>query len=294
MQPVRFSHVRAAAAVLLSFTSILAQDAPPVASARAALLEARTVAAQAKGKKGSERSAALEAGAMAFQRVAEAYPVDLSVAAEASFEAGELWRRRGSLAEAERAYRAALQSDPGRYEARASFEVAHLLRRGKQFDAAVELYRRVATLQPGSARGQSALLWCGRTMQAAGKLDDAIEAFGSALQAASGANAVIAAGNWLAKAQIRNGDLDAARATLAEVDKRTEAETAGDSPTARRLQVAVAEMTARRALQRGIDKKAGAADDAAAIEAEGDGGDEEKPVEAKAKVVVPARPKGGR
>lgn len=271
MHRVRFCSVRAAAAVLLSFASAVAQESgSPAVSARQALVDARAVAAQAKGKKGSERNAALEAGAAAFQQVAEAFPVELAVVAEASFEAGELWRRKGALAEAERAYRAALANDPSRYEARASFEVAHLLRRGKQADAAVELYRKVATLQPGSARAQDALLWCGRTLQACGRLDDAITAFTTALQSASGAAAVITAGNWLAKAKIRRGDLDGARTVFVDVEKRTADEVAGDTPAAKRLQTALAEMSARKALQRGIDRKAGAAEDAADLESDGD------------------------
>ncbi|MEZ5963929.1 MAG: hypothetical protein R3F56_08810 [Planctomycetota bacterium] len=275
MLRVRSFVARAAVSALLSLPSVVAQAAPAPASAKQMLAEARAVAAQAKGKKGSERSAALEAGAVAFERVVETCSADPAVVAEASFEAGELWRRRGSLAEAERAYRSALQSDPGRYEARASFEVAHLLRRGKQFDAAVELYRKVAGLQPGTARAQSALLWCGRTMQAANRIDAAVAAFRSALQSAGSAGAVIDAGNWLAKAQIRTGDLDAARATLAEVDQRTATETAGDSPAATRLRLRVTEMTARRALQRAADKEAGAADDAVDLEADGESQGEE-------------------
>lgn len=269
--------MRTAIAVLFSLVAVQAQDevASP-ATAKQALAEARAVAADAKGKKGSERIAALEAGAAAYQRVAEAYAADPAVAAEASFEAGELWRRRGSLAEAERAYRAALAGDPARYEARASFELAHLLRRGKQIEAAVELYRKVATLQPGTARAQNALVWCGRTLQAGGKIDDAVAAFSNALQSAAGAAAVIDAGNWLAKAQIRKGDLDGARGTIAEVEKRTSGEAAGETPAAQRVQTALAEMTARRALQRGLDKKTRAAEDAVDLESSGDEAEEKK------------------
>jgi tetratricopeptide (TPR) repeat protein len=280
MHLVRFCFVHPAVAVLLSFGSALAQESgSPAVSARQALVEARAVAAQATGKKGSERIAALDAGAAAFEKVAEAFAVDLAVAAEASFEAAELWRRKGALAEAERAYRAALANDSARYEARASFEVAHLLRRGKQPDAAVELYRKVATLQPGSARAQSALLWCGRTMQASGRVDDAVAAFEIALQSASEAAAIITAGNWLAKAKIRRGDLEGARTVLGDVEKRTAGELAADTPAAKRLQTALADMSARKALQRGIDKKTGATEDAADLESDGD--EETEKVDAK-------------
>src|SRR5690606_2644204 len=149
---------------------------------------------------------------------------------------------RGALPEAERAYRTALERDPGRYEARASFELAHLLRRGRQFEAAVELYRKVTTLQPGTARGQSAMLWIGRTWQAAGKLDEAIASFAAAFGTAASPTAVIEAGNWLAKAQLRKGDLVAAKQTISEVEKRTAADVAGDSPASKRLQTALANM----------------------------------------------------
>ena len=148
-----------------------AQAAPTVATGpKQALAEARALAAQSKGKTGPERAAALEAGAKAYQQVATNFGADTGVVAEASFEAAELWRRKGALADAEAAYRLALDNDPARYEPRACLELAHLLRRGKKFDAAVEQYRKVAGLQPGSARAHAAQLWIGRTQQVASKI----------------------------------------------------------------------------------------------------------------------------
>lgn len=290
-QPSRF--VRTAAAVLLSFACAHAQeDTARATTGRQALVEARTLAAQAKGKKGPERDAALIAGARAFEKVATDWAADVAIAAEASFEAAELWRRKGDLPEAERGYRAALAADPARYEPRASFELAHLLRRGKQFDAAVELYRKVAGLQPGSARAQDALVWCGRTLQTAARLDEAVRAFVVAFEAAANSSAIVTAGNWLAKAQIRGGDLEGARTTLARVDERTKAEAAADTPAAKRLKSNLAAMTARRALQRGIDKATGAADDAAEVETdESEEGGEESEEE---KTPPPGKPPVGK
>lgn len=268
----RFRQWCALVLVAASWSASLGAQASPQPGGKAALGNARSVAAAAKGKQGLERATALEAGARAFLAVAEQFKAEPMVAAEAAFEAAELWRRKGDLREAEAAYRTALEGDPTRFGVRATFELAHLLRRAKKSDDAVAFYRKVAEMQPGTARGQSALVWIGRTLQIVGQLDAAVTAFQDALGKAGNPAAVITAGNWLAKALLAKGDLDAARNALAEVDKRVAGEATGDTPAARRLQASLAEMTARRQLQRALDKKSGAATDAEAI----DGEDEEE------------------
>jgi tetratricopeptide (TPR) repeat protein len=301
MQRLTTCVLRATLLALSLLTALLAQpQATPSAqrpSPKQALEQARALAAQAKGKSGAERAAALEAGAKAYQNVAATHAADPGVVAEAAFEAAELWRRKGALADAEANYRAALDADRGRYGPRASFELAHLLRRGKKFDAAVELYREVAAMQPGSARAHSALLWVGRTLQAATRLDDAIVAFETALQAAPTPASLITTANWLAKVKIKQGDHEGARATIADVDRRVAADVAGDTPGAKRLQTALAEMSARRSLQRSLDKKNNAAADALDAEdndgdGDGDGereetGDSKKPADHKPEPKTP-------
>lgn len=270
---IRFRQWCALVLVAASWSASLGAQASPQPGGKAALGSARAVAAAAKGKQGLERATALEAGARAFLAVAEQFKAEPMVAAEAAFEAAELWRRKGDLREAEAAYRTALEGDPTRFGVRATFELAHLLRRAKKSDDAVAAYRKVAEMQPGTARGQSALVWIGRTLQIVGQLDGAVAAFQDAFGKAGNPAAVITAGNWLAKALLAKGDLDAARNALTEVDKRVAGEAAGDTPAARRLQASLAEMTARRQLQRALDKKSGAATDAEAL----DGEDEEEP-----------------
>lgn len=285
-------HLAALAVALSSLINLAAAQQAETAkpSGKAALAQARALAGAAKGKQGLERATALEAGARAFLAVAEQFKAEPMVVAEASFEAAELFRRKGDLAEAEGAYRAALTGDPTRFGVRATYELAHLMRRAKKADDAVTLYRKVAEMQPGTARAQSALLWVGRTLQLVGKLDDAATAFRDAFTKAATPSAVITAGNWLAKALLKKGDLDGARGTLAEVDKRVAGDATGDSPAAQRLQTTLAEMTARKALQRALDKKSGAAGDAEVVDA--DEKDEKEEEEAEA----PARPtgRGGR
>ncbi len=262
--------VPATTVAMFSLAAIAAQQpatpAVPAASPKQALAEARALAGLAKGKTGPERATALEAGARAYQQLATTFSADAGIVAEASYEAAELWRRKGALADAEAAYRVALEHDPSRYEARAAFELAHLLRRGKKTDAAVDLYRKVASLQPGSARAHSALVWIGRTQQAANKLDEAIAAFEVALQSAPTPAALISAGNWQAKAKIKKGDYEGARVTIADVDQRVANDVVGDSPAGKRLQAALVDMSARRALQRTLDKKTNASADALDVE----------------------------
>lgn len=247
---------------------------PPAPTGKRALAEARALADQVKGSSGPERNAALEAAARSFMQVAETFQADVGVAAEASFEAGELWRRRGTLTDAEPCYRKALSLDPARYDARASFEIAHIARRTRRFDEACELYGKVAGLQPTSARAQSAREWIGRTYQTAGRGPEALVAFRAALDQASNPGAVISAADWLVKAQVGVGDLTAARTTLAEIETRLAKDADGDSPAAARVRDALAGMSARRMLQRASDKKSDAAGDAIEVEgseAEGSG-----------------------
>lgn len=270
MSSHRFASIPFALLAALLATPLFAQaSTSPAPTGRQALREARALADQIKGSRGPERNAALEVAARSFMQVAETFQAEVGVAAEASFEAGELWRRRGTLADAEPCYRKALSLDPTRYEARASFEIAHIARRTKRYDEACELYGKVAGLQPTSARAQSAREWIGRTYQTAGRGPEALTAFRVALDQASNPGAVISAADWLVKAQVGVGDLTAARTTLAEIEARLAKDAEGDSPAAERVRDALAGMSSRRMLQRASDKKSDAAGDAIDIEGSG-------------------------
>ncbi len=273
MMNLRIASIPISLIACLFAAGLAAQVAsPPAVTGKSALAEARKLVDQIKGLAGPERNAALEAAARAHMQVAETFQAEVAVAAEAAFEAGELWRRRGALTDAEPCYRKASSLDPARYDARATLEVAHIARRTKRYDDAVQLYGKVAGLQPASARAQSAREWIGRTWQAAGRGADAVTAFRAALDAAVTPSAVVSSADWLAKAQVSVGDLTAARTTLAEVEARLAKEAEGDSPAAQRVRESLAEMSARRMLQRASDKKTNAASDAIEVEAgEGEG-----------------------
>src|SRR5262245_52660141 len=71
------------------------------AGGREALKTCRDLTAKIKGLKGPTRDAALEEAAKAYEQVGSEYASDRGVAAQAWYEAAELWRRGDDLAQAE-------------------------------------------------------------------------------------------------------------------------------------------------------------------------------------------------
>jgi tetratricopeptide (TPR) repeat protein len=235
--------------------------------ARAALQAAKAVAAKVKGLGSDERNATLEAAARAYEQVAADFVAEPAVAAQAMFEAGDLWRRHGSLALAETDLLQAARLDVGRYAQRGLLAAADMQRRQQQLDKALQTYAEAAKVDPGTSRAQEARLWQARLLQTMGKPEAAIAAFEAALEAARRPRQIIEACNWLAKAHITSGDLDAAQQAITHAETAIGAVDTSDQLEAERLRKALESMSARRALQRARDKQAKAGKDAAGLEA---------------------------
>jgi tetratricopeptide (TPR) repeat protein len=234
--------------------------------AKAALAEASAEAGAVKGLRGAARLESLERAAVKYETVAATLAAEPGACATAWYEAGELWRRHGSLAKAESAYGEALARDQDRFQGRALFQIAEMQRRQKLYDKAAASYRRAAQIDPGSARAHDARVAIARCLAAQGKHDEAVSAFRSALEAAERPRDVIEACNDLAKALVRAGDLDGARAAIEHAEKTVQGETESGGDDADRLQSAVLEMSSRKALQRALDKRDQAAKDAVDLE----------------------------
>jgi len=244
-----------------------AKRAPRISGeARDALAAAAMAARQAKGLRGPERLQVLEMAAGRYEAVAAEFAAERPACAQASYEAGELWRRHGSLAKAEAAYRKALASDDGRFEERALYQIAEMQRRQKMLDAAIETYRRAAGVKPSSGRAHDARLWVGRCLLSQSKDAAAIEAFQQALESTDEPRQVIEACNDLAKAFIRTGDLTAAEGAIehARTAARPVIEAGGDDAPG--LQKALDGMSAQKALERARDKANATAKDAVQLE----------------------------
>lgn len=262
-----------------------AKPAQPVAAAadlgRQAIAQARALLDKVRGLRGAERVAAIEAAAGAFDKAVEACAAEPKLAAAAAFQAAGAWRQHGSLAVAEKAYLLAAQLDASRYGARALLGAADMQRRQKRSEEAFASYVKVTELEPSSGAAQDARLWQARMLQDAGKLDDAIATFQVALESARPGRDTIDTANHLALAWIEKGDLEAAGFVLEHAEEAVAGMGEEDPAVVERLRKALESMSARRALQRALDKRNGAAKDADALD------------RAKAEVPAPAPATGG-
>ncbi|MCA8941571.1 MAG: hypothetical protein KDB80_03345 [Planctomycetes bacterium] len=222
-----------------------------------------------KGKKGPERAAALQAIAEQCERSAREFEAEPAAAMRGWYQAGEAWRRHGTLERAAEAFGCAIAQADDRYRSRALFGLAEMQRRAKQLDAAIKTYGECAAFEPKTVRAHDARLWIARCHGAAERHDEAIQAFRAACGAAPGPRQRIEAGNWIAKALISRGELDAAAAELAAVEAAIAADLRAGGTNAERLQRALDEMSARRALTRARDKATDAAADAVDVERAG-------------------------
>lgn len=238
-------------------------------SGRDALRHAGEVLAGAKGKKGDERKQVLEQAARAFRAVIADHDGDTRTCAEAWWELAEILRREEQLPDAESAYGQALALDETRYAERALLQQAHMQRRLKRWDDALATYRKAATIKPGSARSHEARCWIGKCLLANDDVPGAIAAYEQALEQTEKPMRIIELCNLLAKAQLRAGDLAAAEAAIARAE---DVVPEGDGEDVERVRRAVDGMSARRALQRARDHTGRAAEDAADVEDELDGG----------------------
>ena len=239
-------------------------------AAKAGLRQAKELAAKTKGLKGPARQAALEAAAARYETLAGELDGEAPAQATAWFEAGELWRRHGSLAKAETSYGSALGVDTGRYRERALFELAQMQRRQKKLDAAIENYAKAAKVKPTSNRAHTARLWIARCLESKGDAERAVASFRAALEASERPVHVIEVCNFLARALIKTGDLDGAGAALEHAGKVARPVIDAGGKDGARVRKALDKMSARRALQRAQDKANGAAKDAAQLEKDRD------------------------
>src|SRR5262245_31472432 len=123
------------AAVVLALSPCAQGDAKPApglekaigksggAGGREALKACRDLAAKITGLRGPTRDAALEEAAKAYEQVGTDHASDRVVAAQAWYEAAELWRRGSDLPQAEAAYGKAVANDADRYAERALLEI---------------------------------------------------------------------------------------------------------------------------------------------------------------------------
>jgi tetratricopeptide (TPR) repeat protein len=235
-------------------------------AARAALNAARALANKVEDQDDAGRATALETAARSYDQVTADFAAEPAAAAQAAFAAGELWRRHGSLELANRDYQTAARLDPARYAQRGTLAAADMLRRLDRHEEALASYGKAIAAAPGTARAQTARLRQARVLLVLDRRDEAVTSLRAALEAATTPRQSLDVCNELAKALIDQGDLDGAQAALRHAEQAVATAVAAD-PTAREpLQKALDGMSARRALQRAIDRKAGAAEDARKLE----------------------------
>ena len=241
-------------------------------AARAALASARDVAVKVRGLAGDEQLAALQAAAQAYDRVASDLANEPVAAAQAAYSSGELWRRHGSLAEAERCYLTASQLDAERYAQRGKLAAADMQRRSERFELSLQTYRDAAAVEPTTARAQTARIWQARVLQSMGRDVDALVAFRGALASATSPRQVLEVSNYLARALIDGADLSGADQVLKQADAAIATAVVETPDDAERLHKVLESMSARKALQRARDQEAKTARDAQQLEATKNGG----------------------
>ncbi|MCC6672221.1 MAG: tetratricopeptide repeat protein [Planctomycetes bacterium] len=234
-----------------------------VPAPQAALKAAAALLDKVTGTTGPDRLARLEEAAKAYERVAGEFAGDKQTAARAWYEAGDIWRRHGSLAPAEKAFAQALAIDPARFGERAALQLGNMQRRLKRYDEAIVHYRQAAGFKPDSARAQEARLWIGRTLQEKGAQQEAAAAFREAADKADSAVEVVEACNYLAKSLLALGDGSGAQAAI---DRAAQAVETAEGKEQERAKREFDDMSARRALQRERDQKPETKRDAADLE----------------------------
>ena len=220
-------------------------------ASRATLAAARQEAMKVRGLEGDAQLAALKSAAEAYDRAAKETANEPKASAQAAYTAGELWRRHGNVAEAERCYLMAVQLDGERYAQRGKLAAADMQRRAEKFEAAL---------------AQTARLWVGRVLQTMGRDVDALVAFRAALTSAVTPSQTIEACNYLANAMVAAGDFAGAAQALSHADSAISTAIVEKPEDAERLHKALESMSARRALQRAQDKSTDAAVDAQKLE----------------------------
>ncbi|MFO1053521.1 MAG: tetratricopeptide repeat protein [Planctomycetota bacterium] len=239
----------------------LGAQAPSVRpdDARARIKEITTRVEGLVGVRGADRTAALEKAASDYEAVATEFATDKSVVAQASWEAGECWRRANKVDLAAEAYARVLASGEDRFRQRALFQRASMLRRTKQLEEAGKLYAEAGKIDPESVRAHDARLWVARVLELRGDNDGAVSAYRGAVEAAVGARRVIEASDALAKSLVRKGDLDGAKAAIEHAEHEAADEVEAGGEEGERIKKSLDEMGSRGMLRRAVDKKTKAA-----------------------------------
>ncbi len=238
----------------------------PSAAAKEAIAAAKAVLDGARGLHGAERLQALERAGSAYDKVMADFMAEPLVVAAAAYTAAGVWRQHGSLPFAEKDYLAAASFDAERYGQRGLIGAADMQRRQKRLDDALATYSKAAAIDPNTAAAQEARLWQARVLQSLGKIDEAIAAFQSTLEAARSIRDTIETVNFLALAWIEKGDLDAAGHVIEHAEEAVAGSGEEDPVVIERWRKALESMTARKSLQRARDKQTGAAKDAVRLE----------------------------
>lgn len=251
-----------------------AARARPSVEARAALRAAAGLRKTATGKKGKVRHEILSRVAQAYVKVSQDFAAEPVVVAQACFAAAENWRAAGNSDVAKPLYRRAIELDGSRFGARAHLQLGHLARRGKDLGAAITAYRKAESLEARSSRGHQARLWVGRCqLLQPGQVEAALSTFRSAIDRAPSPRNALDACNRLANALVKLGRLEQAQKVIARAETESKKAAGGSGKNAetrqRGLAKAFASMSARRALQRALDKKNKAHQDAVEVEKSG-------------------------
>lgn len=235
-------------------------------AARTAMATAKELAAKVRGLTGDAQLAALMTAAQAYDRTATDLANEPIAAAQASFAAGDLWRRHGSFGESERSYLLASKLDAERYAQRGLLAAADMQRRAERYEEAMRTYKAAADVDPTTARAQVARLWQARVLQSLQRPVDAVVAFRSALASAATPRQVVTASNELARALVLGGDLEGAQQVLDRADAAISSAIAEIPEDAESLHKALESMSSRRLLQRARDKVTNASGDAQQLE----------------------------
>ena len=252
-------------------TSAVVHVVRPKLSAEALLklAAARKLELACRQVSGPARSRKLELAAVAFDRLVIQFQLEPAAAAQAAWSAAQIWRRHGSAALAEKGYLRAARSHAVRYEQRGLLGAADMQRRQRRTKDAMKTYALAEAADPRTSHAQAARLWIARMLMDRSQVDRAIEKFQAALESAPSPRQGLDAANYLAKAWIVKGDLEAAGFVIEYAEQLTEqAEQAeqGGSVAARQLRLACDRMSARKALQRALDATTGAGADAVRLD----------------------------
>lgn len=236
------------------------------AEARSMLAAARKLELACKQVSGPARSRKLELAAVGFDRLVVRFESEPAASAQAAWSAAQIWRRHGSKALAEKGYLHAARSHAVRYRQRGLLGAADMQRRQRRVKDAMKTYALAEAADPRTSHAQAARLWIARMLMERSQVDRAIEKFQAALESAPSPRQGLDAANYLAKAWIVKGDLDAAGFVIEHAENLVEQEAGADSINHEQLRRACERMSSRKALQRALDAKRDAGADAVRLD----------------------------